>query len=152
MKRQEFYLFDDKELIWACVEPIIQIVRGKDLEVKSQTYIRLNDGQRALYMFQVLYGHTENGIGQFYQHIAYLMGKLDIWSALKSGMKYFGDHAMLGVIIRMEEAYFIMMKQQEGLVSIEELDALYKETVPATLELISKYIRSNPSEFILIED
>jgi hypothetical protein len=152
MKQQEFNMLDDKELVWVCGEPIIQIVRGKDPEVKLQAYLRLNDGQRALLMFQVLYGHAKNGIGQFYHYISYLMEKLDFWSALKAGMKYFGDQAMLGLIVKMEETYYAMMKQTEGIVLPDELDTLYKKTIPTTLKLIGEYIRNNPYEFIQIEN
>ncbi len=62
MKRQEFNMLDDEKLIWICVEPIIRKVRGKDPGVKSQVIMQLNNGQRALFLFQVLYGHTNNGI------------------------------------------------------------------------------------------
>jgi hypothetical protein len=62
----------------------------------------------------VLYGHTNNGIPQFFDQISYLADRLDIWSALKSGVKYFDDIEMLGLIEKMETAYYEVTKQSEN--------------------------------------
>ena len=59
---QESSKLDDEALIWVCVEPIVQKVRGKDPVIKSQVVMQLNTGQRALFLFQVLHGHANNGI------------------------------------------------------------------------------------------
>ncbi|HWQ71980.1 MAG TPA: hypothetical protein VN370_06620 [Desulfitobacteriaceae bacterium] len=63
------------------------------------------NGQRALFLFQVLYGHANNGIPQFFTQVSYFADRLDIWAALKSRMKYFDDTEMLGLIEKMETAY-----------------------------------------------
>ncbi|OPX87128.1 MAG: hypothetical protein A4E54_01791 [Pelotomaculum sp. PtaB.Bin117] len=65
MKRQELDMLDDEKTLWICVGPIIRKVRGKDLGKKSQAIMQLNNGQRALFLFQVLYGHANNGIAHF---------------------------------------------------------------------------------------
>ena len=49
-------------------------------------------------MFQVLYGHSHNGIVQFYASVDYLLEKSDFWSELKAGLQYFRDVAMLKII------------------------------------------------------
>ena len=147
MEQQEFNILDDERLIWICVEPIIRKVRGKDPEIKSQVFMQLNNGQRALFVFQVLYGHAGNGILQFFAHIAYLADRLDIWAALKSGMNYFNDIEMLCLIEKMEAAYYSVTKQSENMISLSELEKSYKEGIPRTLKRVGSFIRNNPAEF-----
>jgi hypothetical protein len=171
MKRQVFDSLEPVALAWACIEPTIQQIYGKDFHVKSQVYAQLTTGQRALLMFHVLYGHTPNGVAEFYSLIPYLPGQSAIWAELKAGMSYFGEDAMLRLLEEMEEVYSILeaRKQQEGtewrdvgakdleddpelLVSIDRLDANYHQIAPATLKRIGAYIHNNPSEFVQIED
>lgn len=147
MKQQDFNMLDDEKLIWICVEPIVLKVRGKDPGIKSQVIMQLNNGQRALFLFQVLYGHANNGILQFFTQVSYLADRLDIWAALKSGMKYFSDTEMLGLIEKMETAYYEVTKQSENTILLDELERLYKERIPLTLKRIGSFIRNNPAEF-----
>jgi hypothetical protein len=87
MTQLEFESLDDAALIWRCVEPSIREVRGKDPNTKSRAMQQLNSSQRALFLFQVLYGHAGNGAAAFFTQIAYLAETLDFFSALKSAMK-----------------------------------------------------------------
>jgi hypothetical protein len=171
MKRQDFDSLEPVALAWACIEPTIQQIYGKDFQVKSRVYDHLTTGQRALLMFHVLYGHTPNGVAEFYSLIPYLPGQSAIWAELKAGMNYFGEDAMLRLVEEMEEVYSILeaRKQQEGtewrdvgvmdlendpelLKSIDRLDANYHQIAPATLKRIGTYIHNNPREFVQIED
>ena len=148
MKQQELDMLDDEKLIWICVEPIVLRVRGKEPGVKSNIIKQLNDGQRALFLFQVLYGHANFGILQFFNQVSYLIETLDLWSALKSAVKYFDDAEMLVVICKMEQVYYEKMKQNKDILSLDDLDILYKERIPVTVALISSYIRNNPEIFL----
>lgn len=65
MKRTQFNSLDHITLAWKCIEPTIQQIRGKNLNVKSQVYAQLTQGQKALLMFWILYGHTRNGVARF---------------------------------------------------------------------------------------
>jgi hypothetical protein len=47
IERQCFRSMDDKSLIWACVEPTIREIRGRDMSIKSEAHGRLNRGQQA---------------------------------------------------------------------------------------------------------
>jgi hypothetical protein len=76
---------DDERVIWNCVEPAISKVRGKSVAEKLQVFRQLSDGQRVLFMFQVLHGHMEHGINGFYDHISYLADQMDIWLARNQG-------------------------------------------------------------------
>ncbi|MEI6102306.1 MAG: hypothetical protein WCP73_10760 [Eubacteriales bacterium] len=120
--------------------------RGKDPETKSRVLKQLNDGQRALFLFQVLYGHAHNGTAQFFGYLSYLTDQLDMWTALKSAMKYFGDTEMVNLIAKMEQAY--ASKETP----LDELDAQYQRLIPETVRRIGTYIRNNPTEFIQLED
>jgi hypothetical protein len=148
-----------------CVEPIIRQIRGKDFEVKSHIYKQLNTAQQALLMFQVLYGHSHNGIAQFYASVDYLLEKSVFWPELKAGLQYFRDDAMLQIIEKMEVIYHsgvikqhqvaecsgIFPKKIDASASLDEINKLYNEIMPATLKRISDYIRNNPANFVQIE-
>jgi hypothetical protein len=152
MKLQEFQRLGDEELIRACVEPIIRKARGKDPETKAKVVAGLNSGQRALFFFQVLYGHAGNGIPQFFEQISYLADQLDLWAALKSGIRYFDDTEMLELLEQMETAYHEAAKQSETTIAPNELDRLYQQRIPFTLRKIGSFIRSHPEEFIQLEN
>lgn len=146
MNQEELNRLNDQQLIWACVEPAILKARGKDPETKAQVLKQLGGGQRAVFLFQVLYGHAQNGISQFFGYISYLADRLDIWAALKSAMRYFGDSEMAALIEKMQQAY--ASKETPP----DELDAQYQKLVPETVRRIGACIRSNPAEFISFED
>ena len=149
MEQNELSSLEDEKLVWRFVEPIIHQTRGKTPSIKSQVYMSLNDGQRALFMFQVMYGHAGNGISQFFSHISYLTDRLNLWLALKSAMKYFNDTDMVGFVEKMEIAYFDQSSQAKNIPTLDELDQLYRELIPQTLKRIGTCIRNNPKEFSL---
>ena len=71
IKLKDFETLNASALIWTCIEPTIHKIRGKNFVVKSEAYSQLNAGQRALLMFQILYGPTSTGVGEFYAHKSY---------------------------------------------------------------------------------
>ena len=91
MNQNELASIDDVAIIWKFAEPLIRDVRGKDPSTKKQGFVQLKEGQRALFMFQVLFGHAGNGTRAFFEYVSHLLGSLDVWSALTSAMKYFDD-------------------------------------------------------------
>lgn len=153
MTRQEFESLDDAALIWCCVEPSILEVRGKEPGTKSKAMQQLSSSQRALFLFQVLYGHAGNGAAAFFTQTAYLAETLDCFSALKSAMTFFHDEEMLRIVEQFERAY-IALKQSEPVSSqeLEDLDQMYSERIPHTLHRIAAYIRTQPAEFLSLEE
>ena len=145
-------LLDDERLIWACVEPMIIKTRGRSGPEKLMAYGEMSDGQRALFIFQVLYGHMKHGINGFYDHISYLTSQMDIWSALKSGMRYFGLDEMADLIGKMEEVYVCRAEGRVDPVAAEDLDAIYRKLLPALVMSISERIRNHPEDFLRLED
>jgi hypothetical protein len=170
MKRKDFEALNDVSLIWTCIEPTIQQVRGKNFVVKSDVYAQLSTGQRALLMFQMLYGHTSNGVEEFYSHLSYLLLNKGVWSQLKNGMRYFGDYDMIQVLEKVE-LFFQRLKMEEfkdseephnilaGFDKNAELSASMlllnrslRDTLPSTTKRVATYIRENVNEFVQFID
>lgn len=162
MKKADFYSFDDYDLGWACIEPIIQKVRGRDLTIKSQVYTQLTPGQQSLLMFFVLYGHSRKGIIQFYNEMDYLLTEIGIWPELRKSMLYFGDNDMLELLKEIENMYYILQRNQlenskinndpELLLAVDQLDKKFHEIIQSLFKKIGKFIRENPDEFVYLVD
>lgn len=161
-KQKDFEALDDVSLIWTCIAPAMQQARGKNFAVKSEAYSHLTIGQRALFMFQVMYGHTTKGIEEFYSNLAYLLSNKDVWSQLKKGMQYFGDHNMMQIVERMEvlresaEQDIILTagfdRNIELYSAISLINKSFSDTLLRTIRRVAAYIRDNPDEFVKITD
>ncbi len=171
IKRKDFETLNDVSLIWTCIGPTITQIRGKDFVVKSEAYAPLNPGQRALLMFQVLYGHSSNGVEEFFSHLSYLLINKGVWSQLKKGMKYFGDYDMAQILEKMDIVYqslkaedynentelhsvytTCVYKNAELSESISNINKSLSETLPLSIKMVASYIRENTHEFVqLIE-
>jgi len=157
IRRQIFDSLDDRQLIWTCIEPTIDEIRGRDYATKAEAYIQLNPGQQALLMFQVLYGHTTHGAAEFYNHLAYLLPNQGVWSALKNGIQYFEDNELLRLLGEMEKVYHQIEKgtaigTPDLQTMINNLDKAIGEQIPKTLKAVGDYIKEHPSDFVIIED
>ncbi len=171
VKRKDFEALNDVSLIWTCIGPTIQQIRGKDFVVKSEAYAPLNPGQRALLMFQVLYGHTSNGVEEFYSHLSYLLINKAVWPQLKKGMKYFGDYDMVQILEKMDIAYQSLKvdeynentephsvyitgtyKKAELSESLSNINKSLSDTLPLSIKLVASYIRDNVNEFVQLTD
>jgi hypothetical protein len=171
VKRKDFESLNDVSLIWTCIQPAIQQVRGKNFAVKSEVYAHLTSGQRALLMFQVLYGHTSKGIEEFYSNLSYLLSNKGVWSQLKKGMQYFGDYDMVQILEKMDivfqsikteefkesaEQHNVLIaridKNAELSASMSLLNKSLSDTLPLTIKLVATYIRDNVDEFVQFID
>ncbi len=114
LSRDKLISLDDRSLIWSCIEPAIQISRGKNFSIKSEVYSDLTKGQRALLMIQVFLGHTSIGVAEFYSHIDYLLAKPEVWAQFDSGFKYFGDDDILLLLKEIEELYHEQKNSRDG--------------------------------------
>ncbi|MFD3449348.1 hypothetical protein ACFDTO_32750 [Microbacteriaceae bacterium 4G12] len=175
MKRQEFDSLAHEELCKSCFEPLIQIYKSKMTEdatdhnsmAKELFYYQLTTGQRALFMFHVFYNHAIKSLEEFYWWSAYFMAQPKTWSAIKAGLQYFGDSAMLLLFEEMEKVLkkhnhpislegFTVTREdlnhnRELLVSIQSLHSIFNQTTPLTLAIISENIRNNQREFVQLE-
>ncbi len=169
--RKDLEALNDVSLIWTCIGPVIQQVRGKNFTIKSEAYAHLAPGQRALFMFQVLYGHTSNGVEEFYLHQSYLLSQKGVWSQLQKGMKYFKDYAMVRVLEKMETV-FQSLQTEEFKENAEQYNALvteidkdvelsalmrclnesFRDALPLSIKLVAAYIRDHAEEFVQFSD
>lgn len=166
IKRKDFAALDGTALIWVCIEPTILKIRGKDFPAKADVYSQLTSGQRALLMFQILYGHTLRGVEELLFCLSYILSNQSIWSQMINGMKYFGASDMvrfLDVLYTIYERFRDDIEQHrlkfgktwtdaELSVSLSNLDALLRESVPATISLISSYIHDHAEQFVKFDD
>src|SRR2546429_9624808 len=99
MKRKVFDSLDDAALESACVEPTLQRLHSRiSPAVKSQVLAQLTDGQKAQFMFRVLYAHLGNSVVDFYCWVSYLLAEARTWSGVKGALRYFGADAMLRLL------------------------------------------------------
>ena len=168
MKRQVFDSLDPAALAWECIKPIALPLRGKHPTVKSQVYAQLTAGQQALFVVQVLYNHAGEEAAELYCWVSMLLRDPQAWGAIKAGVRYFGDEAMVRLLEQLESVLEARHQQEEMqerealpwdldedpelFTSMSQLNTTFHALAPASLELMGGYIRKAPSEFVLIED
>jgi len=156
-KRKDFEVLNDIALIWCCIEPTIEKIRGKNFTIKSEFYSQLNPGQRALLMVQMLYGHTSTGVEEFYSHQSYLLSNRGVWSQLKKGLQYFGDFTMVRILEKMDIVFQSLKTEEfeenaELTATMSLLNQSLRDALPLTLKLVAAYIRNNAEEFVQFID
>lgn len=168
LNRREYEALSDAALIRACLDATIREIRGRDFKIKSQVYQRLESGQRALLMFQMLYGHSESGVTGFFC-LSYILSQASVWQELRHGAGYFGDYTLLNLIGEMEQVYAQLKDghKDAGPEQLEEIEAIGDSTLqaaisnlntrlsqilPISVKLVGTYIRRHPYEFVNIED
>ncbi|NLI92921.1 MAG: hypothetical protein GX434_12210 [Peptococcaceae bacterium] len=164
IERKAFYFLGNPELGWACIEPTIKKIRGKNSTIKTQVYSELTKGQKALLMFRVLYDHARNSEEEFYSWINILLNEPHSWSEIKVGLRYFQDDSMLQFLDETES--FLNKKnellnnehsQNRGISSLiypngEDFYSVFCKITQETINLIGTYIRNNPEEFVRFID
>jgi hypothetical protein len=166
MSRRAFETMDDAALIWACVEPVIAKIRGRDHGVKEAAYAQLTAGQRALMMFQVLRGHSSSGLEEFFRLVPHLPSREGIWRALRKAMRYFGDDAFAQLLLEIEADYRAFMNtsadagiegscapgnREESLQAVQRHDPPLREAISGAEGLIAARIRSDWGEFLELQ-
>ncbi|MDT0121700.1 hypothetical protein Q9R46_03545 [Paenibacillus sp. RRE4] len=89
------------KLSWLCIEPMLVSVRGQSMDAKRKVYLRLNEGQQALYMFYSFHNHTKS-LAEFYWFSAYNIIDLRSWSGIRKGMQFFDLNEMVDVLDNIE--------------------------------------------------
>jgi len=161
MNRSMFDALDDASLIWACVEPIIARMRGREHAVKESLYARLSASQRALMMFQVLRGHSSSGLEEFFRLVPYLPSHECIWQELQKAVKTFGDDAFAQLLREIEIEYQgnqgsngddILTKSSAYIQAAGEYDLLFRKAIAGADAIIAARIRSDWTEFVALQD
>jgi len=176
LKREQFDGWANEELFDTCFEPLLKVYKERmaeqtidtGSEMKEQFYRELTNGQRALFTFRAYYNHAIQSSAEYYWWSAYLIAQPKIWSAIKTGLTYFGAHKLLEII---EETESILTSRSHPVsldgfnVKREELDHdkelfslmtdLYDAFVtaaPAAFQLINNKIKGHYDDFIVIEE
>ena len=139
---------------WAVLQPI-NIAKGKEDETLLAR--RFSPGQKALYFFWYLDAEvTSGGFIQFYwnDNRKYLPPIIE-------GLKLIGDSSMLDLVNKADGDYlkhkeqFILQRQKDdwhplydNLKKFDDYDSTYYLTHDKTMQLIEKYARQNPDEFV----
>lgn len=146
IERKVFSALDDSGLGWACIEPTLLKIRGKNSAIKTQVYSELTKGQQALLMFRILYDHAKNSKTEFNAWMPVLVDQPHTWSEIKAGLTYFKADAMLQFINIVED----VLKKSIDMEEQYYLD--FGRIAQETVHLIGAYIRDNPEEFANITD
>ena len=140
------------------IQPIIQKVRGQRIEIKRAVYEVLTPGQKSLFAFWVMYGHTGSGWLQFFQEGLYIGGYEQFLPMIKAGFRHINDLAMLENVIWAEEVYSQYRACLSTVREPADSDELAQAFAPAseqllallpeTMSKIETYIRNQPEEFV----
>ncbi|OMF21465.1 hypothetical protein BK133_28270 [Paenibacillus sp. FSL H8-0548] len=155
-------------LSWLCVKPILESVRGKDSTIKADAYNRLNEGQRALYIFYAFHNHSKSSILEFYWFSSYFISDLKGWPTLTNGLLFYGEESLVQICHDMKELVEFVNLQSDGswrqamasdldenpelLARVTALFDLYLPTAEQCISHMNQYIRSNCEEFYILEN
>ncbi|WP_139998686.1 hypothetical protein [Paenibacillus paridis] len=156
-----------KQLSWLCVKPILEEVRGKDAAVKTDAYNRLNDAQKALYLFYAFHNHTKT-LAEFYWFASYFVSELKGWRELTKGLLFYGEEHLVLICNEMEQLVTAHNKQADGAwrqALASDLDhnkellghvtRLYEQYQPAaekSIQRMNEYINNHSEQFYHLND
>src|SRR5579884_942254 len=163
MRRQTFDSLDDAALANACIDPTIQWLHEKVSRVNTNFLMELTPGQQALFLFRAFLDRAGSTASDQYFWVSHILTEEKMWRGTQGALRYFGDEAMLQLL--QEIAGVVEARQQQSDIQPWELEAdpaffalmsrlneQFHELVPATFERMGKYIRSQPDEFVVLED
>lgn len=168
MARETFYTLSDERLGSACMEPTFMLIRGKSPEVKAAVISGLNNGQRALCMFRVMYDHSCHSSAEYYAWISYILDQPGYWKSVMEGLRFFGDIELMDLLEETRESLEArnhrlglnwgdaVLKDVETDPGLGELTgslfAEFQQTSSRSLRRMAVYIRSHPDEFVVFAD
>lgn len=173
MTKQEFDSLNDEALFHACFKPLIldykhRMAQENSTMVKVHFYKELTSGQKALFVFHIYYDHVIESEAEFYWWSAYFIAQPKIWSAIKTGLQYFGEGNMFHLLEETESVIkrhngpsslekFVVKREdlqsnKELSESIKPLYSNFNEIANLTIKRISDFIRFNHEDFIKIID
>ncbi len=139
---------------WAILEPI-NVAESKDEEKELSK--RFSPGQKALYFFWYLDAQVTNGgFIQFYWN-----GYRNYIATIIEGLKLIEDIELIELIDKADKEYlanqdkFVVQREKDdweplydNLKAFDEFDNVYYKIHDRTMELIEKYARLHPDEFV----
>ncbi|MEK9198228.1 hypothetical protein ACH0B5_13690 [Ureibacillus sp. 179-F W5.1 NHS] len=173
MKREEFDSLADEALFHACFKPLIleykkRMAQENSTMEKVHFYKELTSGQKALFVFHIYYDHAIESVIEFYWWSAYFIAQPKIWSAIKTGLQFFGEGTMYQLLEETESVLkrysgpsslekFVVNREdlnnnKELSKSIQPLYSKFNEIANLTIKRISDFIRFNHEYFVKIMD
>ena len=158
--KQAFDSYGDEALTWACIGPMLIQVRAKSMEVKGQLYKQLTEGQRALMMFHVFYGHAKHSASELYAWTAHLLSEGESWEHVLSSLRYFGDDQLLELVERVRVVVegrthpptLNDLAEDDGLSSMMNLYyEAFQQLLPHTMARIASFIRTDTDQFVRLK-
>lgn len=89
---------EDLALVEATWAPIASQIRAKSMAVKQAVYDGLNPNQKALYMVEILRGHSAHGVRHMLGVLEPALAQPTSWPAIRAGFAFFGAQAMLDLL------------------------------------------------------
>lgn len=153
---------DDRSLIVACIGPVLSEIRGKPQEVKTEVFGRLTAGQKALFLFMILYGHSHSE-AEFYWFSADYIHQ-GIWERITASAEAHGCKPLVEAY-RQTESVLMPYLQLSVLAGrpitvldlqgnpvlaseVRKLFGFYHEAAADAMSRLAQYIRLHPEEFM----
>lgn len=149
MTKQEFASADDTTLCQKCVQPAAIAMRGRGSEVREQVYGSLTPGQRAVFMFWVLFAHGR-GWTQVCAELPHLVDQDSFWLELKLAAKHLGLDELLALTETFERHLRELRAANKPIQSPD--DARLAKTLARDIHAVAAYIRANPGQFVELKD
>ncbi len=150
MTKKELATLADAALCEKCVRPAALAMRGQGMAVRDQVYGALTSGQRAVFMFWVVYAHGLHGWTQVYMELPHLVGQDSFWLEIKLAAK----HLELQEMLELTEAFERHMREARA--ANKPLGTQYDERLSKALSrdlhTVAAYIRANPGMFFELEE
>jgi hypothetical protein len=171
ISREQFESLSGGELGWALIQPAISQVRGQSLQQKKEVYDRLTPGQRSLFGFWVMHGHTQAGWLQFFLDGPAAGGYAAYLPMIRHGLEHVGARAM---VANLDEAERVHRQNEELVTSLrvgaqasdvaspdsshaiaemrrqfEPVDRSLPSLLDETTAILEAYIRAAPDEFVV---
>lgn len=162
LSKEQFVALSGFDLGHVLIQPAIQQARGQRLEKKSDVIHQLTPGQRSLFAFWVMYGHTGTGWLQFFRDYQYQGSYEPYLLMIKAGLGRLNDESMLENIIEAENLYRQSQQVQSGNQStggeadlqrdFAPVDQRLFALLPETMQKLAAYIYAHPEEFVVFLD
>ncbi|MFD0671094.1 hypothetical protein [Cohnella sp. GCM10027633] len=149
------------QLSWLCIEPMLLAVRGKSLNEKRDMFLRLTEGQQALYLFYAYHNHAGT-LEEFYWFASYYISEVRSWDDIVRGLRYFGDTELAELLTRLERVVQCKLRHDDEWRSatvadletdarlrgeIETMYANYRSLTPLTIKRMNDWIANHRDEF-----
>lgn len=146
ISRERFVSLSGNELAWELIQKVILPIRGKRVEVKQAVFERLTPGQKDLFGYQVLYGHTQFGWFHFYE-----AGYASHLPMIRKGLEHIQAQALIDNLDAAERLYR-KLETQDTLEKAQQIFAEVDQTLFSSLidasQKMEDYIRANAGEFV----